>query len=208
MNGNLRWVDDLFRRMQQSPETKNIAVLNAGIGGNHLNTDPGQGPNAVARIGRDVLAQPGIRYVAILDGVNDIGHTVATAKAQDELYYTLVAGLEQFIAQVHAFGLPVFGATLTPFHDPPYSNKTSNYSNPFREVTRNRLNDWIVNHSKFDYVVDYAGATANKTSPNQYQDQYAFTNYIHPNDLGHQAMADAWDLGVFKKFSNGVSGYC
>jgi lysophospholipase L1-like esterase len=65
-----------------------------------------------------------------------------------------------------------------------------------------------VNHSKFDYVVDYAGATANKTSPNQYQDQYAFTNYIHPNDLGHQAMADAWDLGVFKKFSNGVSGYC
>ena len=64
MNGNNRWVDDLFRRTQETPDTKNIAVLNAGIGGNHLVTTPGQGPTGLQRI-RDIIAQPGVRYVTV-----------------------------------------------------------------------------------------------------------------------------------------------
>jgi lysophospholipase L1-like esterase len=204
LNGNNRWVNDLFNRTQANSATRSITVLNAGIGGNHLAAGSGQGPDAVGRIG-SIIAQPGVRYVTILDGVNDIRHTAATSAAQDQLYGELVAGLENIIDQVHGAGLPIFGATLTPFNDPPYSGYSSAYSNPIREATRNRLNNWIRNSAKFDYVVDYAAAVANKTDTNQYQDQYAFTNYIHPNVQGHQVMADAWDLNVFQRFSNGVS---
>ncbi|KAL6837397.1 SGNH hydrolase-type esterase domain-containing protein [Trichoderma camerunense] len=204
-NGNDRWVDDLFRRTQVAPATKNIAVLNAGIGGNHLVTSPGQGPSALERI-KSIISQPGVRYIAILDGVNDIGHVAKTAAAQDALYDQMVQALEEIIDEVHQAGLPIFGGTLTPsFYDPPSNPDTSNYADPQRAATRNRLNLWIKNEAKFDYVVDYAAALADPGNPDSYKAQYAFTNYIHPNVAGHQAMADAWDLRVFQQF-NGTSG--
>ncbi|KKO97649.1 GDSL-like Lipase/Acylhydrolase [Trichoderma harzianum] len=203
-NGNDRWVDDLFRRTQAAPATKNIAVLNAGIGGNHLVTSPGQGPSALERI-KSIIAQPGVRLLAILDGVNDIGHVAKTAAAQDALYDQMVQALEEIIDEVHQAGLPIFGGTLTPsFYDPPSNPNTSNYADPQRAATRNRLNLWIKNEAKFDYVVDYAAALADPGNPDSYKAQYAFTNYIHPNVAGHQAMADAWDLRVFQQF-NGTS---
>jgi lysophospholipase L1-like esterase len=57
-NGNDRWTDVLARRLQTSRQTRNVGVSNQGIGGNHLLTD-GLGPNALARLDRDVLAQAG-----------------------------------------------------------------------------------------------------------------------------------------------------
>lgn len=201
MNGNNRWTDDLFRRMQNNTGTKDIAVLNAGIGGNHLVTTPGNGPTALQRI-QGIIAQPGVRYVAILEGVNDIGHATATDAGQDEVYRAMVKALQEIIEEVHKAGLVVFGGTLTPsFVDPAYSGTTSNYADPKRAATRNKLNQWIQNEAKFDYVVDYATAVSNKTHPDQFQDRYAFGNYIHPNVAGHLAMANAWDLNVFEKFS-------
>src|SRR6185503_15517585 len=64
-NGNDRWPDVLARRLQAQPDTKNIAVLNHGIGGNRLLLD-GLGPNALARFDHDVLAQAGVRYAIVL----------------------------------------------------------------------------------------------------------------------------------------------
>ena len=55
-NGNDRWTDVLAERLGMSPSTRSVAVLNQGIGGNHLLTD-GLGPNALARVDRDVLAR-------------------------------------------------------------------------------------------------------------------------------------------------------
>lgn len=54
-NGNDRWPDVLARRVEAAPETHAIGVLNLGIGGNRLLRD-GSGPNALARLDRDVLA--------------------------------------------------------------------------------------------------------------------------------------------------------
>lgn len=188
-NANNRWVDDLFRRMQGISATSNIAVLNAGIGGNHLVTADGQGPSAMQRI-KDIIAQPGVRYIALLDGVNDIGHTRTKDAALNALYDQMTQAMEEIISEVHSAGLIIFGGTLTP-----------SFVDPNRAATRNRINRWRLNDSKFDYIVDYAAAVGNKTYPDQYQDRYAYTNYVHPNVAGHQAMADAWDLGVFKRFS-------
>ncbi len=71
-NGNDRWTDVLAARLQHSPTTRAIGVSNQGIGGNHLLTD-GLGPNALARFDRDVLAPAGVRWVILLEGVNDLG---------------------------------------------------------------------------------------------------------------------------------------
>lgn len=71
-DGNDRWTDVLAQRLDAHPATSNVAVLNQGIGGNHLLTD-GLGPSALARFDQDVIAQPGVRYLIALEGINDIG---------------------------------------------------------------------------------------------------------------------------------------
>ena len=71
-NGNDRWTDVLAQRLQAGVTTRDIGILNEGIGGNHLLTD-GLGPSALARFDRDVLAQAGVRWVIVLEGVNDLG---------------------------------------------------------------------------------------------------------------------------------------
>jgi len=71
-NANGRWPDELARRLQANRSTRKLGVLNEGIGGNRLLLD-GLGPNALARLDRDVLAQPGVRWLIVLEGGNDIG---------------------------------------------------------------------------------------------------------------------------------------
>src|SRR5207302_5421337 len=71
-NGNNRWPDVLARRLHGNSATRDLAVLNHGIGGNRLLLD-GTGPNALARIDHDVLAQTGVGYGIGLVGINDIG---------------------------------------------------------------------------------------------------------------------------------------
>ena len=66
-DANDRWPDALAARLQQSTETKNLAVLNEGIGGNRLLLD-GLGPSALARFDHDVLAEPGVRFLIVLEG--------------------------------------------------------------------------------------------------------------------------------------------
>src|SRR5262249_50025429 len=70
-NGNDRWPDDLARRLRSSGATK-VAVVNAGIGGNAINSGS-VGPTGVSRYSRDILGQSGVRWAIIFEGVNDIG---------------------------------------------------------------------------------------------------------------------------------------
>ena len=130
-NGNDRWTDVLARRLQTSPKTREIGVSNQGIGGNHLLTD-GLGPNALARFDRDVLAQAGVRWLIVFEGVNDLGRLARIeqgkeAKAprfasagqpegvslrHDKLVHDIVAAYQQIIARAHAHGIRAFGATI------------------------------------------------------------------------------------------------
>lgn len=71
-NGNDRWPDVFSRCLQSSANTRNVAVVNVGTGGNRLLAD-GLGPNVLARFDRDVLARAGVREVIVLEGVNDLG---------------------------------------------------------------------------------------------------------------------------------------
>jgi lysophospholipase L1-like esterase len=133
-NKNNRWPDLLLARLQKNAATKQISIGNLAAGGNRILAD-GLGPNAFGRIDRDVLAHPGVKYAMIFEGVNDIGSAAATTDAQNAIYDSLVQAYKQMVTLIHAHGIPVFGATITPFSAP--SNFTGQpYSSPVREATR------------------------------------------------------------------------
>jgi len=92
-NGNNKWTDNLIARMQKNPATSNIAVCNQAAGGNRVLTD-GNGPNAMGRIERDVIAQSAAKYAMIFEGVNDIG-TAGLDAASQELVYQVRSKLIQ-----------------------------------------------------------------------------------------------------------------
>ena len=69
----------LAARLKQDPSLDHVAVLNEGIGGNHVLIDSGA-PSALARLDRDVLAQDGASYVIVLESINDIGRLAIRAR--------------------------------------------------------------------------------------------------------------------------------
>jgi hypothetical protein len=99
-NGNDRWTDVLALRLQKDRKTRDVGVSNQGIGGNHLLTD-GLGPNALARFDRDVLAQAGVRWLIVFEGVNDLGGLARTGEVSAAEHVTrvreVVAAYEQII---------------------------------------------------------------------------------------------------------------
>jgi len=199
-NGNDRWPDQLVTRLQG--ECK-VSVINEAAGGNRVLAD-GLGPNALGRIDRDVLAQTGVKYAMIYEGVNDIGTAANTTEAQQDVGDRLIQAFDQIVTRVHAQRIPIFGATITPFSG---NATTQPYSNANREVTRQRVNEWIRNSGRFDYVVDFDAVIADPSNPSQLAPQYDSGDYLHPNPLAYGKMAEAFDLGVFEKFKGGVEGY-
>ncbi|KAF8438955.1 SGNH hydrolase-type esterase domain-containing protein [Boletus edulis BED1] len=177
-DGNDRWPDLVLQRMQENPFTANIAVLNQAAGGNRILYD-GLGPNGLGRIDRDILVQSGIKYIMIFEGVNDIGTAPATPAAQQMVSDRLIQASQHIIARVHTFGLPIFAATITPFGAP--NDTIKPYSDPLREQTRVRINDWIMKSGAFDGVIDFASIVANPTNPTQLNPAYNSGDFLHPN---------------------------
>ena len=181
-NANRRWPDDLARRLNARPG-RTLSVGNAGLGGNRvLEPRPDGdfwGVPALARLERDVFSQTGVESVILLEGVNDIGFD---ATASD-----LIAGYQQIVAQTHARGLRIFGATLTPFGG-------SFVDTPQRRATWTAVNTWIRTSRAFDGVFDFAAATAMPGDPFTLLPAYDSGDHLHPNDAGCQAMADAVNL--------------
>jgi lysophospholipase L1-like esterase len=196
-DANNRWPNFLARRLLERPGNK-LTVLDQGIAGNRVLTDTPAHVNALARLDRDVLAQNGVKYVILLEGINDIGQTClgnTNASAEE-----LVAGYRQLITQVHLKGLKIFGATMTPFKgagttapnaQPPY------YYCAAGEVKRGAINTWIRTSGEFDGVIDFDQATRDPADPLTFLPAYDSGDHLHPNDAGYQAMANAIDLNLF-----------
>ncbi|EPS41577.1 hypothetical protein H072_4526 [Dactylellina haptotyla CBS 200.50] len=205
-NGNNRWPDLLLRNMQKQHFTRQISVSNEAAGGNRILND-GLGPNAQGRIERDVLAQPGVKFAMIFEGVNDIGTAAATAEVQEIVYQRLILAFKQIATRVHTFKIPLFVATITPFGSP--DSVLQPYSAPAREVTRLRINDWI-RKSKgtvFDAVIDFDALLRDPKNATQLNPIYDSGDQLHPSLQGYQYIADKFPLDLFDKFENGVDGF-
>jgi len=192
-NKNGRWPDTLARRLQQNKSTAQIGVINQGIGGNRLLHD-GLGPNALARFDRDVLAQSGVRWLIVLEGVNDLG-TRAAARARGEQAATLedmIGAYEQIILRAHAHNIRVYGATILPYEG-------AFYFTPEAEADRQAINKWIRTSGKFDGVIDWDAATRDPQHPTHLSAAADSGDHLHPADAGYQIMGDAIDLKLFAK---------
>jgi lysophospholipase L1-like esterase len=193
LDKNMRWPDVLARRLQAGKKTLHLAVLNEGIGGNHILHDSSGGPNALSRFDRDVLDQSGVKYLIILEGINDIGHAYGPDKPANPITAEqLEMALSQLVERAHAHGIKVFGATLTPYVG-------AKYESPEGEKVREAENDFILHSGRFDAVIDFAKATADTTDPTHFASTAGSADNLHPGDSGYQAMGDAIDLNLFKK---------
>jgi lysophospholipase L1-like esterase len=188
-DANGRWPDVLAARLLADKKTEDLGVLNEGIGGNRVLHD-GYGPSALARFDRDVIAQSGVKYLIILEGINDIGRLKDPHEPGDNITADdLIFGLTQLVTRAHQHGIKVFGATLTPY-------LPTGYSSPQGEQVRQAYNQWIRTSGIFDGVIDFDKITQDPEHPETFLPDYDSGDHLHPKDAGYKAMGDAIDLSL------------
>ena len=183
-NKQNRWPDELARRLQDNPETRQVAVLNEGIGGNCVLRQC-LGPSALSRFNRDILEQSGIRWLIIFEGINDIGGSQGSGVGNE-----LINAYTQMIHNAHVNGIFVYGATLLPM-------RGSSYYSEQHEAERQIVNEWIRNSDLFDAVIDLDMALRNPADTLSLLPEADTGDHLHPNETGHRMMAEAVDLALF-----------
>jgi lysophospholipase L1-like esterase len=207
---NHRWPDALAERLQKAGGTNSrLGVLNLGIIGNRLLHDSPQvpaspfgaalGESGLARFERDVLSQPGIKYVFVCLGMNDIlfpgfAFTPAaeTVSAQD-----IIAGYRQLIARAHHKHIRIIGTTIPPFENAFFKKPHVEFYTPEREAVREEVNAWILHSGAFDSVVDFDTPVRDPAHPTRIRPDYDSGDHLHVNDAGYIATANAVPLSLF-----------
>jgi lysophospholipase L1-like esterase len=195
-NGNDRWTDALARRLQASEAYWNVGVANKGIGGGRVLLD-GLGPSALARFDRDVLAPARVKWLIVLEGINDLSVLTRDAPATADQHATmvreLIAAYQQMIARARDHGLKIYGATILPdFGGAYYHPDAAN------EADRHAVNDWIRAPGHFDAVIDFDAVMRDPAHPDAMLPAYDSGDHLHPGPAGYKAMADSIPLALFR----------
>lgn len=185
---NSAWPSFLAQRLAANPATERWAIVNEGISGNRLLRD-GAGVNALARLDSDVFAQPGVKWMTVMLGINDIGFGMrqpSEAVSADQV----IGALRQIADRAHAHGIKIIGCTLTPYEGAAYYSEAG-------EPVRQAVNQWIRTGGAFDAVMDFEAVVKDASNPKQIRPNFNIRDHLHPNDAGYKAMAEAIDLGLF-----------
>lgn len=187
-NQQNRWPDILSERLLNNEKTKQVGVLNLGIGGNCVLKNC-LGPSGISRFQNDIVDQSGVRAMIIFEGVNDIGG-VKSAEEVSTIATDLITAYNQMIDTARAKKLLVYGATIMAF-------KGNGYYNEHSEACRNKVNEWIRNSGRFDAVIDFDSVTRS----NEDFSKLAIATYqddgLHPTAEGYRIMAESIDLHLF-----------
>ncbi len=193
-NTDHTWPGYFAKRLQSDKRTANLGIVNVGISGNQVLRNGGGmlgGLSALTRLERDVLMQPGVKFVMLMEGINDISSRTRTDEADAKIVAEdLIAGYKQIIEQAHARGLKIIGCTLTPFDG-------SRAFTEKGEAARIIVNQWIRTSGAFDAVVDFDAATRDTNNPKRMREAFHAGDWLHPGDAGYEAMANAIDLAIF-----------
>ena len=181
---NNRWPNHFAKRLIAQ---NRMGVMNLGISGNRVLSD-GAGVSALARFDRDVLAQPGVTHVVVLEAINDVGGARENPSPTAE---DLIVAHQQLAARAHAQGLKIFVSTLTPFEGAGYFTEVG-------EAKRQAFNKWVRSQNVYDGVIDFDAVTRDPQSPTKFLPKYDAGDHLHPSDAGYEAMANAIDLALFK----------
>ncbi|WP_167089315.1 SGNH/GDSL hydrolase family protein [Massilia frigida] len=191
-DSNARWTDAPAARLQGDPGLAPVAVVNAGIAGNRLLNDaakPFIGPSALARFGRDVLDKPGVHWVLVHEGINDITATHMLSAAKDQVSAAqIIDGMQTLTARARKNGVKVWAGTLLPFEG------TKRFYTEAAEAKRQAVNAWIRSSGAFDAVVDFDLALRDPAHPGRLQPDFDSGDHLHPNEAGYRVMANAVDL--------------
>jgi lysophospholipase L1-like esterase len=187
-NKQNRWPDILSERLLENPKTDHIAVLNQGIGGNCVLSQC-LGPAAIDRFERDVLHQAGVKWLIVLEGINDLGQTPDSTSAAN-VAKNLINAYDQMIEKAHENGILVYGATILPFDK-------SFYHEDYRQTARNTVNDWIRNSGRFDAVIDFDKTMRNPEDTLTIKSDLHDGDFLHPNEKGYVIMGESIDLELF-----------
>lgn len=198
---NRRWPDRLAERLLAAHRA-GFGIANTGISGNQLLSD-GAGQAALVRFDRDVLAVPGVKYVIILEGINDIGLSYGEATGPFADYFRksrpaspaskedLIGAYRQLIARAHSKGIKVIGATLTPYEGALYYAARG-------EAVRQAVNQWIRTSGAFDGIIDFDSVMRDPAHPSQIAAGLHPGDHLHATDKGYETMAGAVELSMFK----------
>ncbi|RXR06148.1 SGNH/GDSL hydrolase family protein [Pseudoxanthomonas composti] len=183
-----RWPDYLAQALAR----RGIAVANAGISGARVLSTL-MGESALARLDRDVLAQPGIETVVLLMGINDIGWpgSALAPEAPPVETTALIGGYRQLIARTHARGVRIVGATLPPFEGALVDSAIAGYYSADKERARQAVNRWVRQEGAFDAVVDLDLLLRDPARPARLLPTYDSGDHLHPGDAGYAAIAQA-----------------
>lgn len=205
---NFRWPYELARRLDSGHGNHHMGVLDMGTGGDKVTMDStssviGANDSGLHRFDRDVIAAPGVRYVIVLLGVNDLRNTgpppddPATVVTADDV----INGYKQMILQAHSAGIKIYGATLTPWWESIFTNDNWTLE---KWQKHEAINNWIRTSGAFDGVIDFDKCLADPNDPRKMLPIYDSGDHLHPSDLGYVHMGDCIDLALFK--SRGVRG--
>jgi len=198
---NRRWPDRLLERLAARGGKTAWGMVNMGISGNRvLNDNAGQ--SALARFDRDVLSVPGVAYVIVFEGVNDLGTSFGSfegafagfkglSPAHKATADALIAGYQQLIARAHSRGVKVFGATIAPYEGAFYYSAEG-------EAQRQAVNAWIRKGGAFDGVLDFDAVLRDPAKPTQIKNGLHAGDHLHGSDAGYDAVAGSIDLALFK----------
>jgi lysophospholipase L1-like esterase len=155
----------------------------------------GLGVSALRRFDRDVIAQPGVKWLIVLEGVNDIGSGVG-ARAKGETVAPaaeLIAAYEQMILRAHDHGIRVYGATIMPFAG------FKSYDTPVSEADRQTVNTWIRTGGRFDHVIDFDVIARDPSNPIKLSPAVDSGDHLHLSAAGYKIIAESIDLSLFQK---------
>jgi len=192
-NKDQAWPTLLATRLAFSKSTAMLGVLNLGISGNRVLRDVA-GTNALARFDRDVLARPGVRWMILLEGINDITFSAIPGipPGQAVTAEDLIWGYRQMVERAHMHGIKVVGATIMPVEGVPTYTESG-------DAVRQAVNQWIRTGQAFDAVIDFDALTRDPGNPKRLRAEFDAGDHVHPNDAGNQTMADAIHLATFLK---------
>ncbi len=175
-----RWPDFMTLHFKEDPMLADkVSVLNFGMGANNLTISGADQDSGLVRFERDVLKRPKIKWLLVLEGVNDIGGGVAAAP--------ITSAYHDIIERSHEVGILVYGIPLLPIGNSSYASG---------ETTKNQVNDWINTSGEFDAVLPLDEAVADPNNPSQ-QLQSLTNDFLHPNIQGYEAMGRAVDRSLF-----------
>jgi lysophospholipase L1-like esterase len=208
MNGDDRWPDVLSRRLH-ARHGNNIAVVNAGIGGNQVagpaeygphKPFPG-GPSARQRLERDVLELSGVGTLIWLEGINDF------SKNGNAALETVQNGMREVVGLIRARrpDIRIIGATVVTA----LGSSSPAHGFPEQDAKRKELNDFIRTSGLFDGVVDFDKATIDPQTGGLKAEFVPDSttggpgDKLHPNRAGYLAMGMAIDLDLIKPKQTG-----